>query len=124
MKTLTVVWVDDSTEWVESEQFKIEDAVEEAGYVLDIRHRTDGDGVADIAFLATVDVVLMDYHLEPFFGNEVIADIRYHSNNDRIPVVFYSQDPDVDLIKLVERFSRVKCVNRNEVGAELLKHCR
>jgi response regulator RpfG family c-di-GMP phosphodiesterase len=121
MKTINVLWVDDSKSWVDSELFKIEDRLTLAGAALNVIYRVDGDGIAQIALTRDIHLVLMDYHLEPFFGNELIAEIRYHSANDRIPVIFYSQDPDVDLGKLVEDFSRVRCIPRNEVGDKILQ---
>lgn len=122
MEKYNVLWIDDSSNWVVSEKFKIEDRIKLLGVELNPIYRTDGEDIAQIAMVLDVDLVLIDYHLEPFFGDELIGEIRYHSNNDRIPIVFYSQDPDIDLKKLSENYSNVVCIPRNEVGKSILNH--
>jgi CheY-like chemotaxis protein len=61
------------------------------------------------------DLIVMDFHMEPFNGDKYINEIRDEEHLDNIPIIFYSQDQNVDLAALVTNRKNVHVTNRTSV---------
>ena len=85
-----ILWVDDSTDWVESIEGSIKSHLEEKGYDPEITLEESGAGV-DTSKLADIDLIVIDYQLPGPNGDELIRQIR--KEECLTEIVFYSQDP-------------------------------
>ncbi len=85
-----ILWVDDSTDWVESIEGSIISHLEEKGYAPEITLEESGAGV-DTSKLADIDLIVIDYQLPGPNGDELIRQIR--KEECLTEIVFYSQDP-------------------------------
>jgi CheY-like chemotaxis protein len=61
------------------------------------------------------DLIVMDYHMQPFNGDKYIRDIRQNEHLDGIPIVFYSQDVNVDLASQVKGLMNIRVTTRGSV---------
>ena len=121
MRRIKILWVDDMTEWSNS-SFKNLDIISKKYDVeLMAMHAKDGEEVVKECFYLNFDVVLMDYNMEPFNGDKYIDDIRFEEHLSHIPIIFYSQDVNTDLSKLVKHHANVQCVYRGNLEDKVIE---
>jgi len=114
MKTLKILWIDDMENWARSAQSNLELIAPKNMIKLNIVSAANGE---DFDILQKIeqydfDVIVMDYHMEPFNGDKYIQEIRYVEHLEHIPILFYSQDNSTDLKALVSDLANVITVYR------------
>ena len=87
-----ILWVDDTTDWVESAKGRVEDFLREQGYEPTIDVYESGEEIEAQCAATDLDLIVVDYNLATEKGDEVIARVR--SAGFFTEVVFYSQSPD------------------------------
>lgn len=75
----------------------------------------NGEDLEQIFMMHQFDLIVMDYHMEPFNGDQYIEQIRKEEHLDQIPILFYSQDQNVDLSTLIGNTHNVHITNRATV---------
>jgi len=55
------------------------------------------------------------YHMEPFNGDVYVKQIRDEEHLDNIPILFYTNDPDVDLHALIPNCKDVYITNKKSL---------
>ena len=87
-----IVWVDDTTDWVDSAKGRVEDYLREQGYEPTIDVYESGDEIEEQCAATDLDLIVVDYNLSTEKGDEVISRVRHAGIFTE--VVFYSQAPD------------------------------
>jgi CheY-like chemotaxis protein len=122
MKHFKILWIDDMTNWSQSAQLRLEKMIGNIKCELHIVHRANGENIVQELMQYDFDLILMDYHMDPFNGDKYIKDIRQEEHLEHIPIIFYTQDASVNLAELVSNLSNVRTVYRSEIFDYLQTH--
>lgn len=115
MTQRNILLIDDMDEWSSSATYLLNSRIDNTKYKINIVHRENGESILQDLMLFPFDVVLMDYHMNPFNGNKYIDDIHYDVTFAYVPIIFYSQDPNVDLAALIGNMDNVSVCHRTEL---------
>lgn len=110
-KIIKLLWIDDMESWVTSAQDNLGIIANKYGYELKIIFAKNGEEILQQLNI-DFDAVIMDYHMEPFFGDKYIRDIRFEEHLEHIPILFYSQDNSTNLANLISDLKNVITVYR------------
>lgn len=112
MKTKKILWIDDMLEWSSTVQFNLSLVAENKDISLKCLPQKNGEDLKQILMQYDFDLIVMDYHMEPFSGDKYIKDIRFEEHLEHIPILFYSQDTSTDLKSLISDIKNVEVVYR------------
>jgi CheY-like chemotaxis protein len=94
---------------------------EDRGVNLIVMPQINGENLKQIFMMYPFDLIVMDFHMEPFNGDKYINEIRDEEHLNGIPIIFYSQDQNVDLATLVSDRANVHVTNRTSVEDTIIK---
>lgn len=115
MSNRFILWIDDMQNWSYIITSNLSILATDHNINLVVLPQLNGEDLKQIFMMYPFDLIVMDYHMEPFNGNVYIEQIRDEEHLDSIPILFYTQDPNVDLAKLVEKQSNIHITNRASV---------
>lgn len=115
MKNKFVLWIDDMQNWSGIVISNLSIVAEDRGINLIVMPQLNGENLAQIFMMYPFDLIVMDYHMAPRNGDKYIQEIRLEEHLDGTPILFYSQDPNVDLSALVTNTKNVHITNRTSV---------
>lgn len=115
MKNRFVLWIDDMQNWSGIVISNLSIVAEDRGINLIVMPQLNGENLKQIFMMYPFDLIVMDYHMDPSNGDKYIKEIREEAHLDGIPILFYSQDPSVDLAALVTDTRNVHITNRTSV---------
>ena len=97
--------------WANSAQENLKIVAQKYGVDLKIVNCKNGD---ELTVQLNYDFagIIMDYHMQPYNGDKYIKEIRFEDHLDNIPILFYSQDNNTDLAKLVQGLENITTVYR------------
>jgi CheY-like chemotaxis protein len=115
MKNKFILWIDDMQNWSGIVISNLSIVAEDKGVNLIVMPQLNGENLKQIFMMYPFDLIVMDFHMEPFNGDKYINEIRDEEHLDNIPIIFYSQDQNVDLAALVTNRKNVHVTNRTSV---------
>jgi CheY-like chemotaxis protein len=115
MKNKFILWIDDMQNWSGIVISNLSIVAEDKGVNLIVMPQLNGENLKQIFMMYPFDLIVMDFHMEPFNGDKYINEIRDEEHLDGIPIIFYSQDQNVDLAALVTNRKNVHVTNRTSV---------
>ena len=115
MKNKFILWIDDMQNWSGITTANLSIIAQDKGVNLIVMPQLNGENLEQIFMMYPWDIIVMDFHMEPFNGDKYIQDIRMEETLDGVPILFYSQDPNVDLASLVSDLGDVHVTNRSSV---------
>jgi len=115
MRNKFILWVDDMQNWSQIIENNLKILSEDHNIYLCFVSRLNGEELEQVFMMHPFDLIVMDYHMEPFNGDIYIQQIRHEEHLDNIPILFYSQDPNIDLNNLVANVRNVFITNRVSV---------
>lgn len=115
MKNKFILWIDDMQNWSGIVISNLSIVAEDKGVNLIVMPQLNGENLKQIFMMYPFDLIVMDFHMEPFNGDKYINEIRDEEHLDDIPIIFYSQDQNVDLAALVTNRKNVHVTNRTSV---------
>jgi len=115
MKNKFILWIDDMQSWTGITSSNLYLIAEEKGVKLIVMPQLNGEDLKQIFMMYPFDLIVMDFHMNPFNGDVYIKQIRDEEHLDGIPILFYTQDPDVDLKALISDTKNVHVTNRKSV---------
>ena len=107
-----ILWIDDIQNWAGITAANLHIIAEQNGINLIVMPQLNGENLDQILMMYPFDVIVMDFQMEPFNGDKYIRDIREHLHLDTCPILFYTQNPDVDLHAKVPNLVNVHITNR------------
>lgn len=110
-----ILWIDDMQNWSGIVISNLSIVAEDKGINLIFMPQLNGENLKQIFMMYPFDLIVMDFHMEPFNGDKYINEIRDEEHLDGIPIIFYSQDQNVDLASLVTNRNNVHVTNRTSV---------
>jgi CheY-like chemotaxis protein len=115
MKNKFILWIDDMQNWSGIVISNLSIVAEDKGVNLIVMPQLNAENLKQIFMMYPFDLIVMDFHMEPFNGDKYINEIRDEQHLDGIPIIFYSQDQNVDLAALVTNRKNVHVTNRTSV---------
>jgi CheY-like chemotaxis protein len=115
MKNKFILWIDDMQNWSGIVISNLSIVAEDKGVNLIVMPQLNGENLKQIFMMYPFDLIVMDFHMAPFNGDKYINEIRDEQHLDGIPIIFYSQDQNVDLAALVTNRRNVHVTNRTSV---------
>jgi CheY-like chemotaxis protein len=115
MRNKFILWIDDMQNWSHIITSNLSILATSKEINLIVLPQLNGEDLEQIFMMHPFDLIVMDYHMEPFNGNVYIEQIRDEEHLDSIPILFYSQDPDVDLASIVNNKRNVHITDRASV---------
>jgi CheY-like chemotaxis protein len=115
MKNKFILWIDDMQNWSHIITSNLSILATDNGINLIVLPQLNGEDLKQIFMMHPFDLIVMDYHMEPFNGDVYIEQIRQEEHLDHIPILFYSQDQNADLTNLIGNLSNVHVTNRASV---------
>ena len=115
MKNKFILWIDDMQNWSHIITSNLSILATDNNINLIVLPQLNGEDLKQIFMMHPFDLIVMDYHMEPFNGNEYIEAIRQEEHLDHIPILFYSQDQNVDLGSLIGNMQNIHITNRVSV---------
>lgn len=115
MKNKFILWVDDMQNWSHIITNNLSIIATDNDVNLIVLPQLNGEDLEQIFMMYPFDLIVMDYHMEPFNGDKYISQIREEEHLDSIPILFYSQDQNVDLSALIGNIRNVHITNRASV---------
>tara|TARA_R110002050_G_scaffold291601_2_gene446206 strand:- start:49 stop:432 length:384 start_codon:yes stop_codon:yes gene_type:complete len=115
MRNKFILWIDDMQNWSHIIESNLKILASDNNINLLVLNRLNGEDLEQVFMMHQFDLIVMDYHMEPFNGEKYISQIREEEHLDNIPILFYSQDQNVDLSTLVESIRNVHVTNRASV---------
>lgn len=116
-----ILWIDDMDSWSSSASYLLGTKISITKYNVNIIHRRNGESILQDLMLHDFNLVLMDYHMEPFNGDKYIHDIHYDITFAYVPIMFYSEDPNVNLADLVKNIGNVSVCHRSQLVDNIVK---
>jgi len=110
-KVVKLFWIDDMESWASSAQDNLRIIGGKYGIELKVVSAKNGEDIIQQLNI-DFDAVVMDYHMEPFYGDKYIRDIRFEEHLEHIPILFYSQDNSTKLDELVSDLKSITTVYR------------
>lgn len=115
MKKKFILWIDDMENWSHIIESNLKILASDSDINLVVLNRLNGEDLEQVFMMHQFDLIVMDYHMEPFNGDKYISQIREEEHLDSIPILFYSQDQNIDLSTLIENIRNVYTTNRVSV---------
>lgn len=115
MRNKFILWIDDMQNWSHIIESNLKILASDNEINLLVLNRLNGEDLEQVFMMHQFDLIVMDYHMEPFNGDKYIAQIREEDHLDNIPILFYTQDQDVDLTVLIGNIRNVHVSNRMSV---------
>jgi CheY-like chemotaxis protein len=115
MRNKFILWIDDMQNWSNITISNLSIIANEKGINLIVMPQLNGENLEQIFMMYPFDLIVMDFHMDPFNGDKYIKEIRQEEHLDGIPIIFYSQDPNVDLASLVSDTVNVHITSRTSV---------
>lgn len=115
MKNKFILWIDDMQNWSHIITNNLSIIATDNDVNLIVLPQLNGEDLEQIFMMYPFDLIVMDYHMEPFNGDKYISQIREEEHLDSIPILFYSQDQNVDLSALIGNIRNVHITNRASV---------
>ena len=115
MKNKFILWIDDMQNWSHIITNNLSIIATDNNINLIVLPQLNGEDLEQIFMMYPFDLIVMDYHMEPFNGDKYISQIREEEHLDSIPILFYSQDQNVDLSALIGNIRNVHITNRASV---------
>ncbi|RIV72643.1 response regulator [Flagellimonas aequoris] len=115
MKNKFILWIDDMQNWSHIITSNLSILATDKDINLVVLPQLNGEDLEQIFMMYPFDLIVMDYHMEPFNGDVYIEQIRLEEHLDNIPILFYSQDQNVDLSALVSSLENVHVTDRASV---------
>ncbi|PRY89834.1 response regulator [Mongoliibacter ruber] len=115
MRHKFILWIDDMQNWSHIVTSNLSILATKYDINLVVLPQLNGEDLEQIFMMYPFDLIVMDYHMEPFNGDKYIAQIREEEHLDNIPILFYSQDQNVDLNNLIGSMRNVYVTNRASV---------
>lgn len=115
MKNKFILWIDDMQNWSHIIESNLKILASDSDVNLLVLNRLNGEDLEHVFMMHQFDLIVMDYHMEPFNGDKYISQIREEEHLDSIPILFYSQDQNVDLSALIGNIRNVHITNRASV---------
>ena len=115
MKNKFILWIDDMQNWSSIVISNLSIIAEDKGINLIVMPQLNGENLRQIFMMYDFNLIVMDFHMEPFNGDKYINEIRDEEHLDGIPIIFYSQDQNVNLANLVTNRKNVHVTNRTSV---------
>lgn len=115
MRNIFILWIDDMQNWSHIITSNLSILATDRNINLVVLPQLNGEDLEQIFMMHQFDLIVMDYHMEPFNGDQYIEQIRKEEHLDQIPILFYSQDQNVDLSTLIGNTHNVHITNRATV---------
>lgn len=115
MKNKFILWIDDMQNWSSVVIKNLSIIAVDHNINLIVKPELNGEDLQQIFMMYDFDLILMDFHMEPFNGDKYIKEIREEEHLDQVPIIFYSQDPNVDLKSKILDSKNVYVTNRTSV---------
>ncbi len=115
MKNKFILWIDDIQDWVNIIENNLKIIAQEKGINLIVMPQLNGENLEQIFMMYPFDLIVMDFHMEPFNGDVYINQIREEEHLDNIPILFYTNDLEVKLEELVHNKKNVSVTNKKFV---------
>jgi|LakMenE18May11ns_1017448.scaffolds.fasta_scaffold9871254_2 PleD family two-component response regulator len=115
MENIILLWIDDMENWAASAQSNLILIGTLNNITINIIPARNGEDILQQCMMYNFDGIIMDYNMEPFNGDKYIKDIRFEEHLEHIPIIFYSQDNNVDLDKLVVGLQNIETVFRGNL---------
>ena len=115
MKNKFILWIDDMQNWSHIITSNLSILATDNNINLIVLPQLNGEDLEQIFMMYPFDLIVMDYHMEPFNGDKYIELIRQEEHLDHIPILFYSQDQNVDLTSLIGNMRNLHITNRGSV---------
>ena len=119
MKNKFILWIDDMQNWSSIVISNLTLVAEDRNINLIVMPQLNGENLKQIFMMYPFDLIVMDFHMDPSNGDEYIKEIREEEHLDNIPILFYSQDQQVDLASLVSDTKNVFVTNRVSVEDQI-----
>jgi CheY-like chemotaxis protein len=110
-----ILWIDDMQNWTDIAIQNLTIIALKKNIQLTVMPRLNGEDLKQVFMMYPFDLIVMDYHMNPFNGDVYIKQIREEDHLDSIPILFYSNDPNVDLASLITDCKNVHITNRKSV---------
>jgi CheY-like chemotaxis protein len=115
MKNKFILWIDDMQNWSHIIESNLKILASDNNINLLVLNRLNGEDLEQVFMMHQFDLIVMDYHMEPFNGDKYISQIREEEHLDNIPILFYSQDQNIDLTTLIRNIKNVHVTDRASV---------
>lgn len=113
----TVIWIDDTPDWVNSIKDNIESTIVTLELDANIIYEINGDNLEKHLHNASVDLLIVDHNLPGLNGDELIKQVRDKGNLTEI--VFYSKD--IDNCIPFEDWQSVYITDREEADEKIIE---
>ena len=126
MKNLKIIWVDDMTDWVESAINNLQLIAQIKNIKLNIMHVKNGEAEDLMLKLRNYncDCIVMDYMMAPFNGDHYVNLIREGDDYEHlttVPILFYSQETDINLEDLITNKTNLITVYRGNLENKIIE---
>lgn len=123
---IKILWVDDMSQWVRPALANLIIVAGKYGVELTVLHVKNGEEEELHLKLRNFDsdLIVMDYMMDPFNGDKYVKMIRTeedYSHLTTVPIIFYSQDIDTDLKKLIGDLSNVHIAYRGNLEDKIIE---
>lgn len=115
MKNKFILWIDDMQNWSSVVTSNLSIIAGDHDINLIVLPQLNGENLQQIFMMHDFDLIVMDFHMEPFNGDKYIKEIREEQHLDQVPIIFYSQDQNVDLKSKISDNKNVHVTNRTSV---------
>lgn len=115
MKNIKLLWIDDMENWATSAQSNLILIGSLNEIKITVVPARNGEDIIQQCMMFNFDGIIMDYNMEPNNGDKYIAEVRFEQHLEQIPIIFYSQDNNVDLDKLVSGLANIVTVFRGNL---------
>jgi PleD family two-component response regulator len=112
MRVVKILWIDDSQSWAKSVQDNLDIICSKYNVEFKFINVLNGEDIVFQCSSYDLDLIVMDYDMEPYTGDKYILDVRNEEHLEYIPIIFYSQNNSVDLESLIIGVKGVKCLYR------------
>lgn len=112
MRIVKILWIDDSKTWTRSVQDNLDLISNKYNVEFKFINALNGGEILFQCASYDLDIIVMDYDMEPFTGDKYIDDVRDQEHLEHIPILFYSQNNSVDLATLLKNPKNTECLYR------------
>lgn len=119
MKDLYILWMEDNKNWYHSIESLLVSVAKGKGVNLVLDQHPDGNNVDVVIKNLTLEVALIDHHMPGQAGDRIIARIRELGYSTQI--IYYTQDPDIELAENVKGIAGIRCILREDVYNEVIR---
>jgi Response regulator containing a CheY-like receiver domain and a GGDEF domain len=112
MRIVKILWIDDAQAWTRSVQDNLDLISKKYNVKFKFINAENGDDIIFQCNSYDLDIIVMDYDMEPFSGDKYINDVRSEEHLEQIPILFYSQNNSVNLKSLLKNPKHTECLHR------------